>query len=104
MTILKNGVYFTTDTLASLGDRLLQLKKDYADRQADIVTAAIDTAASYLPVFESASTLVASLDVLQAFAGQAAESATGGVVRLRPTCGVTWSKNLDVFDVRRGTV
>lgn len=76
LTILKNGVYFTTDTLASLGERLLQLRKEYADRQADIVTAAMGTAASYLPVFESASTLVASLDVLQAFACQAAESAT----------------------------
>ncbi|KAG9409884.1 MutS-like protein [Aphanomyces cochlioides] len=66
--VLVNGLYFTTSTLKKLGKSYLQYIADYEARQAHILNAAIEVAATYVPVIESASKLLATLDVLLGFA------------------------------------
>jgi DNA mismatch repair ATPase MutS len=51
------------------------LNSTYKEKQAVIASKVIETALSYLPVAEAASSLVAELDVLNAFANVAATSA-----------------------------
>ncbi|RHZ38963.1 hypothetical protein DYB26_005712, partial [Aphanomyces astaci] len=66
--VLVNGLYFTTSRLKELGKAYQQHVADYEARQMHILTAAIDVAATYVPVIESAATLVGTLDVLLGFA------------------------------------
>ncbi|RHY31344.1 hypothetical protein DYB32_003615 [Aphanomyces invadans] len=66
--VLVNGLYFTTNKLKQLGKVYLQHVADYEARQTHILAAAIEVAATYVPVLESASTLLATLDVLLGFA------------------------------------
>lgn len=72
LSILKNGVHFTTKALTSIAERLMEVQRDYAERQEVVVVAAMQTACSYVSVFESAVLQVSALDALQAMATHAA--------------------------------
>ncbi|OQR97153.1 DNA mismatch repair protein Msh2 [Achlya hypogyna] len=65
--VLTNGFYFVTHKLKSLAKAHGELAKEYEARQAHILTAAIEVAATYVPVVESAAKLMATLDVLLGF-------------------------------------
>jgi DNA mismatch repair ATPase MutS len=71
---LQNGVHFTTPKLERLGSRLKEIQDAYKEKQATLVTKAVETALTYLPLAEAASALVAELDTLSAFATAAALS------------------------------
>lgn len=58
LAVLKNGVHFTTPELKALGVRHKEAKREYEEKQAGLVEKAVETAATYLPLVESASTLV----------------------------------------------
>ncbi|KDO34986.1 hypothetical protein SPRG_01049 [Saprolegnia parasitica CBS 223.65] len=66
--VLTNGFYFVTPTLKALAKDHMGFVKEYEVRQAHILSAAIEVAATYVPVVESAAKLVAALDVLLGFA------------------------------------
>ncbi|KAJ1427714.1 muts domain V-domain-containing protein [Ochromonadaceae sp. CCMP2298] len=94
LSILKNGVHFTTTALEKLADRYLSLEAEYEEKQSTLVTQALDTARTYLPVVEAVANLIAELDVLASFATAAAlspgvyvrpiaEKGVGGSIDLR---------------------
>ncbi len=66
--VLVNGLYFTTTTLKSLARTFQEYEADYEARQAHILEAAIQVAATYVPVIEHAAKLLATMDVLLGFA------------------------------------
>ena len=72
LSIQKNGVHFTTPELERLADRCVRIDEEYARLQSTLVDKTVQTAATYLPVAEAASALVAELDVLCSFATAAA--------------------------------
>lgn len=74
LSIQKNGVHFTTPELERLSDRCIHINEEYERLQRQLVVKTVDTAATYLPVVEAASALVAELDVLVSFAQAAALS------------------------------
>jgi DNA mismatch repair protein MSH2 len=74
LSILKNGVHFTTSALQKMGRRILEVQSEYKVTQNGLVTKAVETAVTYLPVVESVSALIAELDVLLAFSTAAAIS------------------------------
>ena len=74
LSLQKNGVHFTTNELAALSERLDAIAQEYERVQRTLVEKTVDTAATYLPVAEAASALVAELDVLAGFAQAAALS------------------------------
>jgi len=75
--ILKNGVYFSTKELTQLGTKKKDLMTEYEEKQRDMVTKCMAVASTYVPVLESASALLAEMDVLASFAHVAAYSSTG---------------------------
>ncbi|OQS03695.1 DNA mismatch repair protein Msh2 [Thraustotheca clavata] len=66
--VLVNGFYFNTMNLKSLAKSHKEHTKEYEARQAHILQAAIEVAATYVPVIESSAKLIATLDVLLGFA------------------------------------
>lgn len=80
ISILKNGVHFTTPALERIAERYLTLQADYDTHQAALVGQALETARTYLPVVEAVAALIAELDVLASFA-TAAALAPGTYVR-----------------------
>ncbi len=72
VSILKNGVHFTTPDLRQAAKRYRDLKTEYSEKQEDLVSKALETAITYLPVMEIASEVVAELDVLVGMAHAAA--------------------------------
>lgn len=74
VSILKTGLYFSTNKLMSIGQRYLETQSEYRAKQSELVSKALATALTYLPVVESVSQLVAELDVLLSFATAAAMS------------------------------
>eukprot|EP00984_Skeletonema_dohrnii_P030444 scaffold21929_cov127-Skeletonema_dohrnii-CCMP3373.AAC.2 len=77
--ILKNGVYFSTKELTQLGTKKKDLMTEYEEKQRDMVIKCMAVASTYVPVLESASALLAELDVLTSFAHVAAYSSCGYV-------------------------
>lgn len=75
--MLKNGVYFSTKELRELGSKKQDLMAEYDKIQRGIVVNAMKVAATFVPVIERASVLVAELDVLASFAYVAAYSKNG---------------------------
>ena len=75
--ILKNGVYFSTKELEQLGTKKKDLMAEYEEKQRDIVNKCMEVAASYVPVLERCSVLLAELDVIASFAHVAAYSCNG---------------------------
>ena len=82
ISILKNGVHFTTPALERIAERFQTLQSEYDAQQAVLVQQALDTARTYLPVVEAVAALIAELDVLVSFATAAALSPG---VYVRPT-------------------
>ena len=74
LSLMKNGVHFTTPGLERLAGQYLSLQAEYDDKQSELVAQAVDTALTYVPVVESVAALLAELDVLVAFATAAALS------------------------------
>jgi DNA mismatch repair ATPase MutS len=72
LVILQNGLQFTTPQLESISMRYKEVDMEYAEKQQSVVTSAMETALSYLPLVEAVSDLLAELDVLAAFATAAA--------------------------------
>ena len=70
--LLKNGVYFSTTELNELCSQRQELRNEYDRLQAEIVSDAIEVAATYGPVLEEAAAALAALDVLTAMAHTAA--------------------------------
>ena len=73
---LKNGVYFSTTELRQLGTKKQDLMEEYDKHQRQIVVQAMQVSATFVPVLERASVLVAELDVLASLAYVAAYSPT----------------------------
>jgi DNA mismatch repair protein MSH2 len=80
ISILKNGVHFTTPQLERIGDSHKDVEAEYQKAQQGIVGKVVETACTYLPLAEAAAGVVAELDVLASFATAAATSA-GDYVR-----------------------
>lgn len=68
LSILKNGVHFTTSALESLSYRYREVQEEYAEKQQTIMQCALETALTYLPLVESVCDELAELDVLVGFA------------------------------------
>jgi DNA mismatch repair protein MSH2 len=75
--ILKNGAYFSTKALRQVARKKLDLLANYDNFQKDVVNDACKIAATYAPVVERVSSLVADLDVLASLAHVAAYSPNG---------------------------
>ena len=76
LSLQKNGVHFTTDSLQRISSRVADIDREYQHQQKALVIKAVETAATYMPLAEAASALVAEVDVLAGFAVAAALSAT----------------------------
>ena len=74
LSLQKNGVHASTPKLKMLGDRVLEIDREYHEMQKGLVEKSVATALSYLPVLEAASAIVAEIDVLTSFAITAAVS------------------------------
>jgi len=70
--LLKNGVYFSTKALRQLGTKKHDLLAEYDKQQRDIVVQAMDVAVTFIPLLETASSIIAELDVLASLAHVAA--------------------------------
>jgi DNA mismatch repair protein MSH2 len=75
--ILKNGAYFSTKELRQIARKKIDLVSSYDTHQKEIVDDACKIAATYCPVIERVSSLVADLDVLASLAHVAAYSPHG---------------------------
>ncbi|KAF2101994.1 DNA mismatch repair protein MSH2 [Rhizodiscina lignyota] len=64
----KNGVFFTTSTLAALRREFDQLSENYNRTQSGLVNEVVGVAASYCPVIERLAGVLAHLDVIVSFA------------------------------------
>lgn len=60
----KNGVYFTTNVLMQLRRDYDQQSGNYNRKQSSLVTEVVQVAASYVPVLEQLSALIAHMDVI----------------------------------------
>jgi len=96
LSLMKNGVHFTTPALERLAGQYLSLQVEYDDKQSELVAQAVDTAITYMPVVESVAALLAELDVLVAFATAAALS-PGEYVR-----PVVHPRGTGVIDIKVG--
>jgi DNA mismatch repair protein MSH2 len=67
ITTQKNGVYFTTTSLASMRREFDQLSENYNRTQGGLVSEVVAVAASYTPVVERLASVLAHLDVIVAF-------------------------------------
>ena len=74
ISILKNGVHFTTRELERCSETKKDLEKQYKSLQSELVEKIVETAITYIPVFEAGANLVAEIDVLGSFATAAALS------------------------------
>ncbi len=94
LSILKNGVHFTTPDLEKLSERLSSIDDEYAAAQKEVVESAVETACTYLPLAEAVSAVISEIDVIVGFAIAAALSPVeysrpkvlpkgGGVVNLK---------------------
>lgn len=68
LSTLKAGCYFTTTKLRHASDRFGKLNKQYNQTQASLVKEVVKIAATYCPVLEKLSTVIAHLDVIVSFA------------------------------------
>lgn len=75
--LLKNGVYFSTKELGQLSCKKQDLVAEYDRHQRQVVMDAMKVAATYQPVLERTSELVATLDVIAGLAHVAAYSPHG---------------------------
>ena len=64
----KNGVYFTTSTLATMRREFDQLSSNYNRTQSGLVGEVVAVAASYTPVLEALAAVLSHLDVIVSFA------------------------------------
>ncbi|KAI7906331.1 muts domain V-domain-containing protein [Cokeromyces recurvatus] len=83
----KAGTFFTTAKLKGLSDRHKDLSFQYDDKQRQFVKEIIDIVATYCPVLESLSAVLAHMDVLISFAHV---SVMAPIPYIRPTmypCG-----------------
>jgi DNA mismatch repair ATPase MutS len=75
--ILKNGVYFSNKQLRALATKKQEIMIEYDRHQQELVLQAMKVAATYQPVIELISDIVAQLDVLAGLAHVAAYSPHG---------------------------
>lgn len=75
--VLTNGVQFTTTKLKALAAEHRRIKSEYEKRQTNLLNAATDVAATYVPVLEAATATLAELDVLLGFAHAACHAGSG---------------------------
>ena len=66
-----------TESLESIGERYMHYSNEYITFQGTLVDKALGVAATYVPIFESASSLLAEIDVLCAFAHTAVNAPIG---------------------------
>ena len=64
----KNGVYFTTSTMATMRREFDQLSQNYNRTQSGLVSEVVNVASSYCPVIELVAGTLAHLDVIVSFA------------------------------------
>lgn len=74
LSMLKNGVHFTTPDLKKLSERSAEIDDDYASKQKEVVDQAVDAACTYLPLAEAVSAVIAEIDVIVGFSTAAALS------------------------------
>lgn len=70
-TVLKDGVYFTTEGkngLHQLGKDFRDLSAEYEEKQKSLIRDAVEIVRTYSPVIETVSANIAELDALQAMA------------------------------------
>lgn len=78
----KNGVYFTTKTLAALRRDHDQYSAKYNSTQSGLVNEVVAVAASYTPVIETLANILSHLDVIVSFAHVSVHAPTSYI---RPT-------------------
>ena len=81
VSILKNGVYFTTQEMQEKAEELAACEEEYVEAQQAVADKVIQTAATFVPVVESTARVVAELDVFLSFAHVAAHNPGGEYVR-----------------------
>ncbi|KAG2785861.1 DNA mismatch repair protein [Phytophthora cactorum] len=75
--VLVSGVQFTTTKLKALATDYRRVRGEYEERQAHLLSAAVDVASTYVPVLETATATLAELDVLLGFAHAACHAGSG---------------------------
>ncbi|KAL7684408.1 putative DNA mismatch repair protein MutS, core domain superfamily [Plasmopara halstedii] len=75
--VLVSGVQFTTTKLKALATEYRRVRGEYEERQAHLLSAAVDVASTYVPVLEAATATLAELDVLLGFAHAACHAGSG---------------------------
>lgn len=75
----KNGVYFTTKSLASMRRDHDQLSQSYNSTQSGLVNEVVSVAASYVPVIEQLAAIISHLDVIVSFAHASVHAPTAYV-------------------------
>ena len=65
---LKNGVYFTTQTMLDVRRQFDQLSENYNRTQSGLVNEVVSVAASYCPIIEQVAGVLAHLDVIVSLA------------------------------------
>lgn len=78
----KNGVYFATSAMKKLSSAFREKEKSYNSTQSGLVKEVVSIAATYCPVLETLSAVIAHLDVIVSFAHV---SATAPEPYVRPT-------------------
>jgi DNA mismatch repair ATPase MutS len=68
ISYLKNGVHFTTRTLAEAADAFADAQRLHDAQQQDLTTKVVATAATFMPVIEQAARIISELDVFLSFA------------------------------------
>lgn len=94
---MKNGVYFTTKSLASMRREFDQLSDNYNRTQSSLVNEVVSVAASYCPVIEQLAGVLSHLDVIISFAHCSAHAPTSYV---RPTMHARGSGNTILKEAR----
>lgn len=77
ISLLKNGVYFTTDDLRDAAAEYHSIISEYEEEQKVVADKVIATASTYVPVAEAVARVAAEMDVLLSFAHVAAHCPTG---------------------------
>lgn len=72
----KAGIYFTTRKLKSIGQEFADLNAEYNKTQSNLVKEVVGITATYCPVLESLSLVLAHLDVIVSFAHVSAYAPT----------------------------
>ena len=106
LSVQKAGVLFTTEALREADAVHMKLRRQYEAAQAELAAQALEVAAGYCALLDTAATALAELDVLASLAHVAAlgGSGGGGVAYVRPTLRRAGQGDLELVALRHPLV